>query len=392
MFSSFTGSLYIRDQVMFYEFMQNLKELEYVVAGTFLLNMILVGISLVLSCKKTLRYRLEFKYNNSCCDVYRVYFWVMEIMFVPLLFNVSWPATCKFWSERDAIEFVDCEEDGSLYYWSLKGLMIGSYLMAILYCLQLFSYIHNNKISTSFHEQAVQKKEVEFVYGINKIWSTEKFFTFSSFKSGWGSIYHRIIANVFAILFVATPVFHRTGNIDDQRLSITIQTLLVIILTVHVLMARPYRNFSTNVLYILCLISFFAMILMMYMKVGGYKQSIFIDKYFFLLTFFLSGFMWFLVICALLLILITRQKWCLDKQVVMDLTEGQDLAIFYIKDARNFIIDLWATKTYTSLHSKRLGVLIENLTMQFNNFRGLQPLIMDSLLETIDSLRLLQRK
>lgn len=36
--------------------------------------------------------------------------------------------------------------------------------------------------------------------------------------------------------------------------------------------------------------------------------------------------------------------------------------------------------------------LIENLTMQFNNFRGTQPLIMDSLLETIDSLRLLQRK
>jgi len=36
--------------------------------------------------------------------------------------------------------------------------------------------------------------------------------------------------------------------------------------------------------------------------------------------------------------------------------------------------------------------LIENLTMQFNKFRGTQPLIMDSLLETIDSLRLLQRK
>jgi len=206
-FSSFNLSLYIRDQPDFYIFMQDIKELEYVVAGTLLLNILLFLFGLILTCKKTLRYRLEFMSKGSCCNLYRVYFWVMEILFVPLLFNVSWPATCKFWSERDAIVFIDCTEDGALYYWSLKGLMIGSYIMAMLYCVQLWYYIHNNKISTSFHEQAVQKKEVEYCYGINKIWSTEKYYTFSSFKSGWGSIYHRIIANSFAILFIAVPAF-----------------------------------------------------------------------------------------------------------------------------------------------------------------------------------------
>ena len=39
-----------------------------------------------------------------------------------------------------------------------------------------------------------------------------------------------------------------------------------------------------------------------------------------------------------------------------------------------------------------METILENLSMQFNNFRGKQPLIMDSLLETIDSLRLLQKK
>lgn len=57
------------------------------------------------------------------------------------------------------------------------------------------------------HEQAVQKKEVEYSYGINKIWSTEKFFTFSSFRSGVGAIYHRIIFNLFCIIFIAINAF-----------------------------------------------------------------------------------------------------------------------------------------------------------------------------------------
>jgi len=242
-----------------------------VVAGTLCLNILCSLFAIILTCKKTLRYRLEFAYSNSCCNIYRIYFWFMEVMYVPFLLNVSWPATCKFWSERDAISFVDCKEDGPLYYWALKGLMCGSYLMAILYNFQLFSYIYKNKISTQFHEQAVQKKEVEYCYGINKIWSTEKFFTFSSFKSGVGSIYHRIIANLFTIAFIAVPAFQSKGDMDDQKLTITIHALLVIIMTAHVLIARPYRNFSSNLLYILCLISFFAMIIMMYMKVQGYK-------------------------------------------------------------------------------------------------------------------------
>ena len=140
------------------------------------------------------------------------------------------------------------------------------------------------------------------------------------------------------------------------------------------------------------MIAFTTQMVMMYMKVQGYEQSVFIDKYFFLLTLFLSGFLWFCVLMWLLFVLITKQKWTLDKETVMELTDGQDLAIYYIKDSRAFIVNILAKKTYTEADSMRMEQLIENLTMQFNNFRGTQPLIMDSLLETIDSLRLLQRK
>lgn len=70
------------------------------------------------------------------------------------------------------------------------------------------------------------------------------------------------------------------------------------------------------------------------------------------------------------MIFITQQKWGLDKETVMDLTEGQDLAIYYIKDARNFIIHLLEKKKYEDKEQVRMEQLIENLTMQFNNFRG----------------------
>ena len=80
-----------------------------------------------------------------------------------------------------------------------------------------------------------------------------------------------------------------------MKLSITIHTLLTVFFTLHILFTRPYRSFSTNLLYILCMIAFLTMILMMYMKIQDYEQSVFIDKYFFLLTIFLSGFLWFAV-------------------------------------------------------------------------------------------------
>ena len=54
----------------------------------------------------------------------------------------------------------------------------------------------------------------------------------------------------------------------------------------------------------------------------------------------------------------------------MELTDGQDLAIYYIKDSRAFIVNILAKKTYTEADSMRMEQLIENLTMQFNNFRG----------------------
>ena len=88
----------------------------------------------------------------------------------------------------------------------------------------------------------------------------------------------------------------------------------------------------------------------------------FIDKYFFILTLILNAFFWFMVFIWLLFASMIRMKWALDKRMVEDLTEGQDLAIYYIKEARKFIQELNRTKLYGDREKDRMEMTIENLT------------------------------
>ena len=157
-------------------------------------------------------------------------------------------------------------------------------------------------------------------------------------------------------------------------------------------MSRPYRSFSTNILYTIAMTGLTQQLIFVAMKVSDYQQPIFIDKYFFFLTAVLNGLFLFIIALFVMFLLIVQTKWPVDKKVVEDLVEGQDLAIYYIKDARNFMEDVIERKHYRTEDKEKLDKILEDLGMQFNNFRGKQPLIMDSLLEAIDSLRLLQKK
>ena len=167
---------------------------------------------------------------------------------------------------------------------------------------------------------------------------------------------------------------------------------MTILLCLLIILNRPYRTFSTNLLAIFAGVAFTQMMISMYMKVQGYRQSVFIDKYFFILICILNGICWLAVVFWFTFILASKQKWVIDREAVKDITADQDLAIEYIKDARYFINELSILKKYTDKDRDTMEVHIEKLSSQFNRFRGQKPLIMDSLLETIDSLRLIQKK
>ena len=103
----------------------------------------------------------------------------------------------------------------------------------------------------------------------------------------------------------------------------------------------------------------------------------------------LNGLFLFIIALFIMFLCMVQTKWPVDKKVAEDLVEGQDLAIYYIKDARAFMEDVIERKHYRKEDKEKMDKLLEDLGMQFNNFRGKQPLIMDSLLETIDALRIL---
>jgi hypothetical protein len=285
-------------------------------------NIIFYTISIMLLCFKRLTYKIDFNSKKQGCTIYRIWFWVMEIMLIPLLLNISWPATCNFWTERDAITLIDCKEDGPVTWWIMKALQIAAFIMALLYNIYLLYILEKNKVNARYHEESIQKKEVEFVYKINNIWQNEKFYTFSSYKSGVLSMYHRIINNMFAISLVAVSAFGSTGNIKERQLLITIHTILCIIHCLIVITNRPYRTFSTNIMTIFASIGFTQMMIVMYCKVNEYKQSIFIDKYFFVLTLILNTFCWFLVFTWICVTIIVKSQWAITKESVELLVEG----------------------------------------------------------------------
>ena len=98
------------------------------------------------------------------------------------------------------------ENWGAAFYWVMFSCSLIGYIMSLIYNWTLLYLIINAKISTTFHEDSIIKKECEFSLGINRVWVTESYFTFSSFKSGPLRMYHRIIFNLYCTLLVGAEI------------------------------------------------------------------------------------------------------------------------------------------------------------------------------------------
>lgn len=69
-------------------------------------------------------------------------------------------------------------------------------------------------------------------------------------------------------------------------------------------MSRPYRSFSTNILYTIAMTGLTQQLIFVAMKVSDYQQPIFIDKYFFFLTAVLNGLFLFIIALFVMFLLI----------------------------------------------------------------------------------------
>jgi hypothetical protein len=205
-FSFMLISWYLPTQSRYYEFIQNTRQV-WITCSAYILAMLLIlALITILNCRKRLKYRMEFTYVDQC-NWWRWIFWGVEVLYTPLLINATWTGNCSFYTSRPALQVTDCglssSEPAQKYTaWGLKAGAVFAIIVACLYNLVLFFIIQEEKISNRFHELAVQKKEVEYAIGINKVWNTGKFFTFSSFNSGVLHMYHRIAFNMLPVIIV----------------------------------------------------------------------------------------------------------------------------------------------------------------------------------------------
>jgi len=136
---------HIPNQKEYYNFMQDYDLMYKVILIWTATTIAFYSFGMVLSLRKKLRYRLEHAYASKF-NFFRWYFWLCEIMYLPFLVNVAWPATCNFRTEREAIQLLDCKgpqyEYGMVYWWCMKGLLFLSYVWAFGYNLMLFKFIY----------------------------------------------------------------------------------------------------------------------------------------------------------------------------------------------------------------------------------------------------------
>ena len=156
------------------------------------------------------------------------------------------------------------------------------------------------------------------------------------------------------------------------------------VFTFYLLGTRPYRcQFSNLILFILSC-TFVVNSFVLLLKISGLKSALFVDNYFYGLLTLINGFGWFLVFAFLLLILVIRSKWPLDKEQVLKAIEGQELTIVYIKRARKFRKKVINSKIYGEQETLEMAHLLTLLSEEFNRLRDKEALTMDALLEVLD--------
>jgi len=83
----------------YYAFMQDFDKV-LITTGVFIAATILLGIALLfLRSRKRLKYRMEFTYVNEC-NWFRWIYWLLELLYVPLLVNATWSGNCSFYTKR----------------------------------------------------------------------------------------------------------------------------------------------------------------------------------------------------------------------------------------------------------------------------------------------------
>jgi len=185
-------------------------------------------------------------------------------------------------------------------------------VIGLLYNLVLAWHLYREKISNMLNEEYIRKKEIEYVVDISEMWLTRYFALFSSFKSDLFKMYHRVIFNTLQLILV---VIHAAMPQSVVKMGIILG--LFSVFTLYLMATRPYRCQFSNILLFTLSCTFVVNTFVLQLKISGLKSALFVDNYFYNLLILINGFGWFLVLAFLLMMLLIRAKWPIDKDMVI---------------------------------------------------------------------------
>lgn len=98
-----------------------------------------------------------------------------------------------------------------------------------------------------------------------------------------------------------------------------------------------------------------------------------------------------MIVVYLSFILWTKSIWNVNKESISNITAGQEIAITYILKAKAFKDAVLKARTYSQEDAEVMENLTTVLEKEFNRLSAKQPIIMDSMLETMENLKQMKK-
>jgi hypothetical protein len=160
-----------------------------------------------------------------------------ELMYLPLLLNIVNFGLCQYTSGKDSVIVINPNKDLSVGAHTIMWVtVLVSLILGLVYNAALGVHLYREKISNMLNEEYIRKKEIEYVADVSEMWLTRHFHLFSSFKSDFFKMYHRIIYNCVQLLLV---IFHAVLPQSTTKIGLIMATFAVF--TLYIMATRPYR-------------------------------------------------------------------------------------------------------------------------------------------------------
>jgi len=280
----------------------------------------------------------------------RIYFKVLHIFYLPLALGVIPSSFCMY---------DNCSVDGpQILIIVFSAIVI---IGLVSYPIYLIQHIFKSVITTDSeaYDEFIRLKEMEFLLGVSSSWLTDKLYLFSSYRSSFLRVYHRVLYYIFVLALV---IVHSSLNTSRS-------TKLLCILcicggfTIYITILPVYRCLSSSFLYAFCMWVITANLFIGYLKASDYDSQTMVDSNLVNILVAVNVVALVFILVFFLLILLFKLRWDVGVDTIKQLAIAYRYLLDDLRNAQRMILEL---KSMTNFHFVRVEPIrkMENLLVE----------------------------